>query len=508
MFPDLAKLQSFGEAVELDELKQLIEFFAAAPQDAVWPAEDAPLGFAGVTYLERFRKQLVDSGRFEDDEIALIMRHARGYAGGMASADARRARNEPDDVAANEQFMQLPALGRFNIDLQPVQAGELTPWMQITPRAGSSFSHPKYGTVAFNRAMADEMVRNFRSGIYQDHIPVDAEHDTKLSGALGYFRELRVRTDGAVEARLELTNRGEALRAADAFRYFSPEFFRSWTDPATERTYNNVLIGGAFTTRPFFKDQHLAPLAASESYTTWQMGGTPVDRWQKDDKGALILDKDGNPQLTEEARKADEAAATKASEEAARAAGEAAVTAFRDEHKLDEQGKPVEAKGESEDDDKTKSFSEQYPDEAKRFQEIEAENARLRTAEQSRRFTDIVRGTGGSEDGARPFTGETERHVTHMVALAEKFGEDSDEFGHYVAREREHAEQLAKAGLFNERGSSGKGKAQSAEERAEAAVAELMKEDPDLSYGDAMDQVLSRNPELYGESLAEHEQSK
>jgi hypothetical protein len=49
-----------------------------------------------------------------------------------------------------------------------------------------------------------------------------------------------------------------------AFNYISPEWYDEWSDPATGQTYKDVAIGGALTTRPFFKAPYLRPLAASE----------------------------------------------------------------------------------------------------------------------------------------------------------------------------------------------------------------------------------------------------
>ena len=505
MFPDLSVLKSFGERVSLVELSQLIEFFESV-EDAVWPEDDEPLGFASVTYLDRFRRRLADSGKFDDTELGLIMRHARGYAGGMASAEAKKRRKDDDEdsLAASEGYFQHDGV----VDLQPVIASEANmPWVQITPRAGATFKHPRYGNVAFTQETAREMVKNFDAKVYQEHIPVDAEHATKLSGALGYYRSLRVRTDGAVEARIELSDRGKQLRSEGGFRYFSPEFFQAWTDPASGTVHKNVLVGGAFTTRPYFKDKHLAPLAASE-VQIWTVKKESVrmgEQWKKDDEGVLVLDADGNPQMTDEATAEAKTEAEKTSTEAS----EAAVTKFRDDHKIDEDGKPIDP-DKKDDDDDAKKFAEQYPEQAAQMAEqatqmtkLAETNASLKLDAETQKFTDVVLGRSGEADGARPWAGETEKHVVHLLSLSEKFGDESDEIKHYVNMNREHAEQIAASSLFSETGSNAPVEASDAEGRVEAKVVEHMKANPDMTHAEATDAVLEANPEMYNEANAQ-----
>ncbi len=491
MFPEVDMLRKLAERASLSELSDLILFFASdAAVDVVWPGDDDPLGFASVTYLTRFKQRLIDAGKFDEDEVTSIMRHARAYAGGIASGDVRR---RTDDLLEASELWQHNAI----VDLEPIAAAETSMWIQVIPAAGSSFVHPRTGRVDFTHDMADEMVRNFKSGVYQEHIPIDAEHATKLSGALGYYRDLRKRDDGSIMARVELTDRGKALRSQGGFRYFSPEFFRKWTDPAdSSKTYKNVLTGGAFTTRPLFKDKHLAPLVASEQYTVWKAGGSQMDkRWKQNEDGSLALDGDGNPVLTDEAK----AAAEETAKTAAATVGSEAVTKFRGDHKLGEDGKPVEDDKGKDDLDKPKSFAEAYPQEAERVTAIEDENKRLKEESQRRRFTDVVRGQDGEGDGHPPFAGETEKHVTMLLSLSEKYGETSDEFGWYVKQNREHAEHTK--ALFTEIGSSGSVEPSNTEEDVVKKAEKLMKDDSGLTLGEAVSKVLEADPEVYAESL-------
>lgn len=483
--------QRYGESEVLPELAELIAFLKEQGVEVASSLdipEDAPLPFASLAYLNRFKTRLVESGKFEEDEIADIMRHARAYAGGTASAQKRREGAQdppPDDALAASESYQAPVL----LDFSSVRMSEqavMTPWVQITPKAGSTFEHPRYGKVAFSRDTAERMVRNFQNRVYQEHIPVDAEHDTKLSGALGYYRELRVRGDGAIEARIELTDRGQRLRKEGAFKYFSPEFFRAWKDPGTGETHQDVLVGGAFTTRPFFKDKFLAPLAASEQYTVLR-GGTFMTRFKMNEDGTLAVDAEGQPILTDEAKAADAAALA----EATKVAASEALAQFREQHGLDENGNKAPEKSEA------AKFAEMFPEQARRFAEVEAENARIKAESRAAKFKEIVLGRDGAGDGSKAFLGDHAKHVSHMVSLAEAFGEDSDEVKHYVALNREHAEQSAS--LFGERGSSASAASQTEHKAEEAAKALAAKES--IPFDQALHRVLSENPDMYNEAI-------
>lgn len=63
-------------------------------------------------------------------------------------------------------------------------------------------------------------------------------------------------------ATLELTKKGAELLNEGAYKYFSPEIVFQKKDEETGKVQKNLLIGGAFTNRPFFKA--MQPLLASE----------------------------------------------------------------------------------------------------------------------------------------------------------------------------------------------------------------------------------------------------
>src|SRR5690606_33593843 len=100
-------------------------------------------------------------------------------------------------------------------------------------------------------------VDSFNNRIYQQHLAIDAEHfSMDPEGALGWIEELRVNADGSVDARIDWADRGEDLIQKDRFRYVSPSYYEEWEDNHGQK-HENVLVGAALTTHPWFKDDAL-----------------------------------------------------------------------------------------------------------------------------------------------------------------------------------------------------------------------------------------------------------
>ncbi len=502
MFPNLQTLLSFNSRLEEDHRSadwvSLLEFYSSVDlSHVVEVPEKESLTFASLAFLKRIRENLEASGKFSPDELREAMIHARAYAGGLARGEQRRTPVDDDgtgSIAASEHYWQHNAFA----DVAGVKVGKdhLTDWLQITPRAGTVFNHPTYGKVVFSKKMAEQMVGHFQAGIYQEHIPIDAEHESKLSGATGYYRELRVGNSGEVEARLELTPRGETLLKTKQMRYFSPEFFRKWEDPASGESYENVLVGGALTSRPFFKDKSLAPLIAANEFSVFQGGPakeTSVkDRWQKNEDGTFVLDDEGNPTPTEEYAEVLKAQTDAAEAYAALEDDEDGEGKKKSKTKVKEDPKEDDPKVKA-----TESFAEQFPDEAKVMEEQAKTIGTMNQDAQRRVFTDIVTGNGGAGDGL-PFIGDASTHVSLLMDFAEAFGEESTQIVSYVANQREHAEQMKRSALFSEQGSMEIDKSPgTAAAKVEAEATKLREADSKMTYGEAVAQVARDHPELY-----------
>jgi len=201
----------------------------------------------------RSNKEAIEAGEMTPEEVAAAFKQARAHSGGKAKADAR--------MMMSEEFSKT---GDWKLFLEQKFA-EPPVTIQVLPKPGT-YSHPRYGKFKMTPENITAFVDNHNNHVYQEQVPIDAEHESKLSGAVGYYGEMRLidQGRGGAEADVSWTDRGKQLLASDQFKYFSPEWFDEWTDPAGGKKVSNVLVGGAITTRPFFKDKVMRPLTASE----------------------------------------------------------------------------------------------------------------------------------------------------------------------------------------------------------------------------------------------------
>jgi len=125
------------------------------------------------------------------------------------------------------------------------------------------WDHPVYGEMEITSDDIAEFHRNFKDGVRLD-LRITAGHDNGMSGgelpAIGWFKELYDRGVNGLWAYVEWTDEGRKLLADRAFKYFSPEFFQVYQDPETGEKRENVLVGGALTNSPYFKE--LTPVVA------------------------------------------------------------------------------------------------------------------------------------------------------------------------------------------------------------------------------------------------------
>ena len=142
-----------------------------------------------------------------------------------------------------------------------------------------------------------------------------------------------------------------------------------------------------------------------------------------------------------------------------------------------------------------------------RLAAMEAENAKLKQSNEllgtSVANLEKAARKARFEATAKDFMGEREKHISFMEKIAVAFGEDSDEFKHYVEDQTAHAEQIRKSDLFSEHGSDGEGKGNSAEAQLDALAKERMKADSKLTYAQAYSEALEANPAIYEQYKAE-----
>lgn len=133
------------------------------------------------------------------------------------------------------------------------------------------WEHPDYGTVEITKKTIKDVVENFEENRRGIRLCVDENHEPDHK-ALGWYQEVFSDDAGkAAFAKIELTKKGADLLNEGAYRYFSPEICFHKTDEETGDTISNLLVGGAFTNRPFFKG--MQPLMATEGAATGGKNG-------------------------------------------------------------------------------------------------------------------------------------------------------------------------------------------------------------------------------------------
>ena len=332
--------------------------------------------------------------------------------------------------------------------LQPLMMAEFMEppsTIPVLPRPGK-YEHPSYGTIDMTDERLDRFVDNFKRVVYQDRIPIDLEHDTKLSGAAGWITDLVKNSDGSVDARVEWTDMGRTALERDRYLYVSPEWYSQWASPIDGVKHDDVLIGAALTTRPFFKPPALRSLAATE------------ERVEMPEKKEMQVEQ--SPVVP---------------------------TSFAElENKVVslEAAKAASAK-----------LAESYAEGLKKANE---RIAAMEDAAQTRRFNDEV--LGKSDSNNLRWFGEIESHIRILKSLAAAEGEDSDAFKAYVAQNRAFAEQMQKSNLFHEVGSSNTGQSSADPQAKINALATARASEKNIPFRDALKQVANENPNLYREA--------
>jgi len=123
------------------------------------------------------------------------------------------------------------------------------------------WNHPAYGEFEITKDTLKEVKANFDNNTRGIELAVDENHEPNHK-ALAWYKELYQVTENDLFAKLELTQKGADLLNEGAYRYFSPEIVFYKNDDETGKPITNMLVGGAFTNRPFFKS--MQPLMASE----------------------------------------------------------------------------------------------------------------------------------------------------------------------------------------------------------------------------------------------------
>ena len=115
--------------------------------------------------------------------------------------------------------------------IESTALAELPARVPLLPVPGE-YEHPLYGMMDLSTERLSRFVQNHNARIYQQHIPIDAEHETKLSGALGYLGDAEVADDGQLHLGLGRSRPGSGQQARKT-RMTSFGVSRSTSDQAS-----------------------------------------------------------------------------------------------------------------------------------------------------------------------------------------------------------------------------------------------------------------------------------
>lgn len=152
----------------------------------------------------------------------------------------------------------------FQIHLSEDGSGVSVPSViQILP--AGEWDHPYFGKFSIGTAEVSKFVANYNGGV-RNRIPITQGHDNGMSGgelpAVGWFTDLEDRGMNGLWGGVDWTDEGKALLTSGAFKYFSAEIYMDYTDPETGEEKECVLVGGALTNKPYFKE--MQPVMFSE----------------------------------------------------------------------------------------------------------------------------------------------------------------------------------------------------------------------------------------------------
>lgn len=130
------------------------------------------------------------------------------------------------------------------------------------------WDHPLYGTLKITEKDIDGFIKSFNDNVRGVDLAIDLEHgETEKKGAAaGWIKEIKKVKDNigiSLMGTIEWTELGKEVIEGEQYKYFSPEFKFTYKDNETGKTYDNVLLGGGLTNRPFIKN--MQPVLLSEN---------------------------------------------------------------------------------------------------------------------------------------------------------------------------------------------------------------------------------------------------
>jgi len=381
---------------------------------------------------------------------------------------------------------------RINKLISRIELNEFSgkkPTSEIEVLTEGYWEHPEYGAIEITPEDIDKFVDNFQKKVRKIDIAVDQEHKPDL-GAAGWFKELKKVVENGVtklKAVVEWTDMGKELLSKGIYKYFSPEFDFEYEDYETHEVFENVLLGGALTNRPYFKS--LAPVQLSENvFISVEKGG--------ENKMNEKENKELNAKPAEESKEVSEEAKKEVSEES-----KAEDNAEKKEEEVKEVKEGEEEEGEEEESEEEESEEEESKKEpepiqaselnAKTFNELKS---KIGVLEKKLRFKEVSEEVNGyifseSNPNGRLLPKSKEVAQELLMRLSGKQYEIFKKF----------YETLPKMStmIFEEVG-KGDDMSANASEQLVTKATELSKTEG-MTFGQALKKVSADNPELVKE---------
>ena len=412
-----------------------------------------------------------------------------------------------------KEIRRLPIV--FPIDLKTfAEKEELPREIQVLPIG--KWNHPSYGPIVITREDLEEFKENFDKRVRND-IPVTEGHEVlDEKPAVGWFEEVIVKGGNGLYAIMDWTKKGKTLLSERYYKYFSPEFYSEYEDPETREIHENVLVGGALTNKPYFKELEAVVLSENiinnklkfKDMTIEEILAKKVEELSAEEKTFLNENKD---QLDEAQLETYDSVIEKDETEEEKKAREEKETGDANEAKgLNRDGSvkdPVDPKDPADPADPTPTPNPEPKDpvDASEFKMNEKGEV-VMTSEQAKILTS--KANAGYEANKKLEMSEV-KIMSDKLTCSEKNSEgkilpkDSEKVFSFMlelteAQRKTFAElvnSIPSSQLFNEKG-SGQATEGSAMKELEAKVKVMMSEDKELSYSESVIKVCKENEGL------------
>jgi len=401
--------------------------------------------------------------------------------------------NEPMD---EQKVKRTPII--FPILLS--ERGKILKEIHILPIG--AWDHPLYGKIVITENDIGEFVENFKQHLRKG-VPITEGHEVMdEKPAIGWITELFSRNGDGLGAKVQWTEKGKELLSNRSYKYFSPEFYREYEDPETREIHRNVLVGGALTNKPYFKELD-AIVISSENIITNQFNeptmdietilGKPVADWTDEEKTFV---KEHEADLTDEQKET----AKEVLEPEGGGEHEGETEDEKKEREEKEAGDANEAKGLNRDGSEKEGGEEAKGSEKNKKGMVAisaSELAILKTKanEGQQAFQKMKEMQISTDLSALTFTEKNKegKFLPKTVDKVKKFMETlkPEQYSAFLAIMKE----VPKTNIFGEVGST-EAIENSAQKQIEKLVETKMSEDKSLQYSDVLRTVLSENTEL------------